>query len=41
MQMMVVGGPLTFLRQGQICAHIFVWGNVEKLFSQNVLETNS
>ena len=47
-QMMVVGWPLTFLRQGQICAplphphpqHTFVWENVEKSVSQYVLKTN-
>ena len=41
-QMMVVGWPLTFLQQGQICAliHLYV-ENVKKSFSQNVLKTIS
>ena len=40
-QMIVVGWPLTFLRQGQICAPIYLYGeNAEKSFSQNVLKTN-
>ena len=34
-QMMVIGRPLTFLRQCQICAPIHLSGeNVEKSFSQ-------
>ena len=37
-EMMPVSGPLNSLRQGQICVPMhFVWGNVEKSFSQNVL----
>ena len=40
-QMMVVDWPLTFLRKGQICTHIYLSReNVEKPFSQNVLKTN-
>ena len=37
-QMMILGWPLTFLQQGQICIpiHLFV-ENAEKSFSQNVL----
>ena len=35
--MMTVSGPLTFLRQGQICVPMHLYGeNVEKSFSQNV-----
>ena len=39
--MMVLGWPLTFLRQGQICVPMHLYGeNVEKSFPQNVLNTN-
>ena len=40
-QIMVVGWPLTFLRQGQICAleHLYE-ETVGKSFCQNVLKTN-
>ena len=39
-KMMIVGWPLTFLRQSQICILIYLQGvNVEKSFSQNVLKT--
>ena len=41
--MIVVGWPLTFLRQSQICTLIHLYGkNVEKKksFSQYVLKTN-
>ena len=38
-QMMTVRGPLIFLRQGQICVPMHFYGeNIEKLFSQNVLD---
>ena len=41
-QMMTEDEPLTFLQQGQICVPIHIYGeNVEKLFSQNELKTNS
>ena len=40
-QMMVVGWPLTFLLQGQLCAPIHLYGeNVEKSFSQWIIKTN-
>ena len=40
-QMMILDWPLTFLRQGQICIPMHLYGeNVEKSFSQNVLKTN-
>ena len=40
-QMVIVGWPLTFLWQGQICIPMHLYGeNVEKSFSQNVLKTN-
>ena len=40
-QMMTVSGPLTFLRQGQICAPMHLYGeNVEKSFSHGVSKTN-
>ena len=38
-QMITLGCPLIFLRQGQICVPIHLYGeNVEKSFSQNVLK---
>ena len=38
---MTLGLPLTFLRQGQICVPMHLYGeNVEKSFSQNVLKTD-
>ena len=40
-QMMVVGWPLTFLWQDQICTPIHLYGeNVKKLFSQTAFKTN-
>ena len=40
-QMMIIGWPLTFLRQGQICVSMHFYGeNVDKSFSQNVLKNN-
>ena len=40
-QMVTLGGPLTFLQQGQICVPMDLYGeNVEKSFSQNVLKIN-
>ena len=40
-QMMTVCWTLTFLRQGQICVPIHLYGGfVEMYFSQNVLKTN-
>ena len=40
-QMMIVGWPLIFLWQGQICISMHLYGeNVEKSFSYNVLKTN-
>ena len=40
-KMMTVSGPLTFLRQGQICVFIDLHGeNVAKSFSQNVVKSN-
>ena len=37
-QMMTLGWLLTFLRQGQICIPMHLYGeNIEKSFSQNVL----
>ena len=39
-QMMVVGWPLIFLRQDQICTLIHLYGeNVEKSFSQWIIKT--
>ena len=39
--MMIIGLPLTILRQGQICIPMHLYGeNVEKSFSQNVLKAN-
>ena len=38
---MIIGWHLTFLRQGQICFPIHLYlENVEKSFSQNVLDNN-
>ena len=38
---MVVGWPLTFLWQGQICAPIYFYGeNIEKSFFQWIIKTN-
>ena len=40
-QMIIVGWLLTFLRQGQICASLHLYGeNAEKTFSLYVLKTN-
>ena len=37
---MIVGWPLTFLQQDQICVPMHLYGeNVEKFCSQNVLKT--
>ena len=39
-QMMTVDLPLPFLRQGQICGPMYLYGeNAEKPFSKNVLNT--
>ena len=40
-QMMTLGSPFTFLRQGQICVPVHLYGeNVEKSLSQNLLKAN-
>ena len=40
-QMMILGWPLTFLCQGQVCISIHLYGeNVEKSFSTSALKTN-
>ena len=39
-QMMTASWPTTFLRQGQICVPMYLYWNVEKSFTQNVLKTN-
>ena len=40
--MIILGWPFTFLWQGQICIAVLLYGeNVEKSFSENVLNTNS
>ena len=39
--MMTLGWHLSFLRQGQICVPMYLYGeNTEKSVSQNVLKTN-
>ena len=35
----ILGWSLTFLRQGYLLPHIFVWENVENSFSQNILKS--